>query len=184
MYRLDRGTHRGQPRDTGGAGYWAAEKPDSKSGYVWPFSLPRVILICRYRCRQSGEDLEPMAQYRVIIAGGRHFNNYPMLSNYADKLLERRRAAGDDIVIISGHCYGTDLLGERYARERGYRLEIFEAKWSVYGPAAGPKRNAEMAEHADALIAMWDGQSRDTKSMIEIARAKGLAVRVKQYKGD
>jgi len=130
LYRLDRGTHRGQPRDTGGAGYWDAEKPDSKSGYVWPFSLPSVILICRYRCRQSGEDLEPMAQYRVIIAGGRHFNNYPMLSNYADKLLERRRAAGDDIVIISGHCYGTDLLGERYARERGYRLEIFEAKWS------------------------------------------------------
>jgi len=38
-----------------------------------------------------------------------------------------------------------------------------------------------MADVADALIAFWDGQSRGTKSMIEIARRKGLQVAVVKY---
>lgn len=119
-------------------------------------------------------------EYRVIIAGSRHFNNYYLLRNYADKLLERKKE-DYNIIIMSGHCYGTDLLGERYAVERKYGLEIYPAEWSRYGKRAGPLRNAQMAEAADALIAMWDGESRGTKSMIELAKEKGLAVRVKLY---
>ena len=46
---------------------------------------------------------------------------------------------------------------------------------------AGPIRNEEMAEVSDALIAFWDGKSRGTKSMIEIARRKGLQVAVVKY---
>jgi len=38
-----------------------------------------------------------------------------------------------------------------------------------------------MAERADALIAFWDGESRGTSNMIEEAKSKGLAVRVKLY---
>jgi hypothetical protein len=38
-----------------------------------------------------------------------------------------------------------------------------------------------MAEVSDALIAFWDGKSRGTKSMIEIARRKGLQVAVVRY---
>ena len=46
---------------------------------------------------------------------------------------------------------------------------------------AGPIKNEEMAEVSDALIAFWDGKSRGTKSMIEIARRKGLQVAVVRY---
>lgn len=120
-------------------------------------------------------------EYRVIIAGSRHFNDYYLLRDYADKLLEHKKADGYNIIIVSGHCYGTDLLGERYAKERKYTCEIYPAEWSRYGKRAGPLRNAQMAEAADALIAMWDGESRGTKSMIELAKEKGLAVRVKLY---
>lgn len=120
--------------------------------------------------------------FRVIIAGSRHFNDYRLLRDFADKLLESKRAAGERIVIVSGHCYGADLLGERYARERGYQVEVYEAQWSQYGPGAGPLRNRQMAAAADALIAFWDGKSRGTLNMINEARGHGLAVRVKQYK--
>jgi hypothetical protein len=46
---------------------------------------------------------------------------------------------------------------------------------------ADPIRNEEMAEVSDALIAFWDGKSRGTRSMIEIARRKGLQVAVVRY---
>jgi hypothetical protein len=64
----------------------------------------------------------------------------------------------------------------------GYRCEVYKADFKTYGKAGGPIRNREMAEEADALIAFWDGQSRGTKDMIEVAKKKGLKVRVIMYK--
>ena len=94
----------------------------------------------------------------------------------ADKII-----AGYSIVIVSGGCAGADLLGERYAKENGYSIDRYPAEWQKYGRKAGIMRNAVMADNADALIAYWDGISRGTKNMIDEARKKGLAVRVKRY---
>ncbi len=38
----------------------------------------------------------------------------------------------------------------------------------------GPVRNQKMAEYADALIAVWDGESRGTKNMISLAKKLNL----------
>ena len=37
-------------------------------------------------------------------------------------------------------------------------------------------RNAEMADYADALFAVWDGKSKGTKQMIDNAKKKELSV--------
>ena len=37
-----------------------------------------------------------------------------------------------------------------------------------------------MANYADALIAFWDGNSKGTKHMIELAKSRGLKVYVYQ----
>lgn len=84
-------------------------------------------------------------------------------------------------MIVSGHATGADALGERYAQERGLQVELHPADWDAYGRAAGPKRNEQMAEVADALIAFWDGQSRGTANMINVARKKGLKAFVVNY---
>lgn len=94
----------------------------------------------------------------------------------ADKI-----TAGYSIVIVSGGCAGADLLGEQYARENGYSIDRYPAEWEKYGRKAGIMRNAVMADNADALIAYWDGISRGTKNMIDEARKRGLAVRIKRY---
>ena len=94
----------------------------------------------------------------------------------ADKI-----TSGYSIVIVSGGCAGADVLGERYAKENGYSIDRYPAEWQKYGRKAGIMRNAVMADNADALIAYWDGISRGTKNMIDEARKKGLAVRVKRY---
>jgi len=118
--------------------------------------------------------------FRVIIAGGRYFNSYAMLCNYCDKILSNK-AITHNIEIVSGCCEGADLLGIRYAQERGYSCLRMPADWMNEGKAAGPKRNRRMAEVSNALIAFWNGESRGTKNMIDTAKELGLLVRVKRY---
>ena len=119
--------------------------------------------------------------FRVIIAGTRFFNDYSLLKETADRLLADKITAGYSIVIVSGGCAGADLLGERYAKENGYSIDRYPAEWKECGKKAGIMRNAVMADKADALIAYWDGISRGTKNMIDEARKRGLAVRIKRY---
>lgn len=113
-----------------------------------------------------------MNEYKVIIAGGRHFDNYTLLKEKCDFYLQNKLMECQ-VIIISGHATGADALGERYAQERGLPLDAHPADWNKHGRAAGPIRNAEMAEVADALIAFWDGQSRGTANMINLAKSKG-----------
>lgn len=120
--------------------------------------------------------------FRVIIAGTRDFNDYDLLKSYCDYMLSQKAKSGEEIVILSGGASGADALGEQYAKERGYNLLHFPAQWEKYGRQAGPMRNREMANNADALIAYWDGKSRGTKNMIEEAKKRGLMVAVKNYK--
>jgi len=37
-------------------------------------------------------------------------------------------------------------------------------------------RNKQMAENADGLVAVWDGSSRGTASMIDLGKAHGLRI--------
>jgi len=113
---------------------------------------------------------------KVIIAGSRKFNDYKKLCKICDHLLQNQT----NIEIVSGTAKGADKLGEQYAKERGFKLTKFPANWNKYGKAAGPKRNQQMAQYADALIAFWDGKSRGTKNMITLARS--LKLRIKIYK--
>lgn len=103
----------------------------------------------------------------VIIAGTRTFDDYELLKEKCDKWLKYGHP--NDLVILSGGAKGADKLGERYAKERNLNLEIYPANWEKYGKSAGIKRNIQMGNNADILIAFWDGKSRGTKHMIDYA---------------
>ena len=112
---------------------------------------------------------------KVIIAGSRDFKDYELLKQYCDLILSK----SNDVEIVSGTARGADQLGEKYAKEREYSIKQFPADWDTHSKAAGYIRNAEMADYADGLIAFWDGKSRGTKGMLETAKKKGLAIRLK-----
>ena len=117
--------------------------------------------------------------FHVVIAGGRDFTDYETLKAYVNYKLSNKKEA---IEIVSGGCpTGADYLGERYAAEMGVSLCRFPADWQKYGRSAGVRRNKQMAEYADALIAFWAGKSRGTKNMIEEAKAAKIAVAIKRY---
>ena len=121
---------------------------------------------------------------RLIIAGSRTFNDFDRLKAVADQVIEEN--AGQDmddgeVTIISGGARGADKLGERYANMNLFDLEIYPAKWDVYGRSAGYRRNEQMARIATHLIACWDGQSRGTKHMIDLAHQNFLKVTILRF---
>ena len=129
-----------------------------------------------------------MEELRVIIAGSRDFSDYELLKKSAIEIITKKTMLPDLTRIISGGARGADTLGERFANEMGLEISRFIPDWDGLGKRAGYVRNAEMAKFAveddndGMLIAFWDGQSRGTKHMIDLAKRYGLEVHVVNYK--
>lgn len=118
---------------------------------------------------------------KIIVAGSRNFNNYELLRDRLNYLL-KNASDEDEITIISGGARGADQLGERYAKEKGYKIIRKPANWDKYGKSAGYKRNEEMAKIADVCVCFWDGESRGTKHMIDLSKKYKLKLNVIFYK--
>lgn len=114
---------------------------------------------------------------KVIIAGSRSFSDYQLLKENCKQILKSET----DIEIVSGTANGADKLGERFANEFGYSIKEFPADWKKFGKSAGYIRNSEMADYGDCLIAFWDGVSKGTKHMIDLAKKKNLKIYVINY---
>lgn len=115
---------------------------------------------------------------KIIIAGGRNYTDYQKLKTECNQILQNQ----NNIEIVSGgHYKGADKLGEQFATEKGFKLTKFPADWNKYGKTAGPKRNKQMAKYADALIVFWDGKSKGTKNMIQLANHSKLKTRIILY---
>lgn len=114
---------------------------------------------------------------KIIIAGGRDFRNYSLLSATLNEIIKDPK----ETIIVSGGANGADTLGEAYAKENNIDLMIFPADWDTYGRSAGYIRNAEMAKFSDILIAFWDQESSGTKHMIQLAKTNGIKGKVVFY---
>lgn len=115
---------------------------------------------------------------RIVIAGCRDYNNYDEAKKHIDEYISDIKK-DNTIIILSGGSNGADKIGERYAKENGFRIELFLADWKRFGKSAGPKRNKLMAEATDYVICFWDGKSRGTKSMIEYAQMYDKPLKIK-----
>lgn len=108
---------------------------------------------------------------KTIIAGSRNINDLRLL----EKTIEE---SGFKITeVVCGGARGVDNLGRKWAGN-GNRIpvKLFIPNWDLFGKSAGYKRNVEMADYGEALIALWDGKSKGTKHMIDIAKRKGLKI--------
>lgn len=132
---------------------------------------------------------------KVIIAGGRDYTSYAGLE-------EAVKASGFDIAeVVSGGAKGADSLGESWAKNNKIPVKKFIPNWNdtshpdaivkfrknpwtdkeeCYNYAAGFMRNKEMAEYADALIAL-PGEG-GTSNMIKQAKEKNLKIFIYEEK--
>lgn len=100
---------------------------------------------------------------KVIIAGSRHmpFSMYPLI----DQAIKKSNF--NVLEVVCGMAKGADMMGGKWAWERAIPVKQFPADWNTHGKAAGPIRNQQMAEYADALIVfIWDN-SRGSADMLK-----------------
>lgn len=111
---------------------------------------------------------------KVIIAGIRDFYDQELVNRELTKLNSYLGITE----VFSGNANGADRCGEIWADSVKLPIRLFPADWTKYKHSAGPIRNNQMADHADALIAFWDGFSRGTGNMIQVMceRAKPVYV--------
>lgn len=113
---------------------------------------------------------------RVIVAGSREIADLATVARAIEysgfKVTE----------VVSGRARGVDRLGEAWADANGVPVKPFPAQWrradGSVDKGAGHKRNEQMAQYADALVAVWDGKSTGTEDMIRRADKRGLSIYV------
>lgn len=113
---------------------------------------------------------------RVIIAGSRSINDI----GHINEAIQKSQFQIEEVV--SGTCKGPDLLGEMWAWFSGIPIKQFPANWGIHGKKAGMLRNVEMAEYADALIAVWDGESKGTANMIKQMKTRNKPFYIHEVK--
>ena len=107
---------------------------------------------------------------RLAIVGCRHFDNYELFC----KCIESLDMLDNIEYIVSGGATGADSLAERYAREHAIPFKVYPANWAKYGRSAGYRRNKQIVDDADYVVAFWDYKSAGTKSTITLAREQKI----------
>lgn len=69
--------------------------------------------------------------------------------------------------IVSGGAKGIDTLAKKYSEQHGIKLTEFLPDYKRFGRCAPLKRNLQIIEYADIILAFWDGKSRGTKFVID-----------------
>lgn len=83
--------------------------------------------------------------------------------------------------IVSGGAQGADAVGKAIAKKANIPYREFPAEWKVYGRSAGMKRNVDIINACDEVLAFWDGQSRGTAHSLSLARSKGKVVHIHTF---
>lgn len=115
---------------------------------------------------------------KVIIAGSRDITDVNLVSPLIKQGLLALQITGP-LEIVSGCAKGVDSIGELIAMKHDVPIKRFPADWDKYKKAAGPIRNKQMAEYADAAIVIHNG-SRGSLNMIEKMKKLNKPVFVKE----
>ncbi len=120
-----------------------------------------------------------MNLYRVAVVGSRSGVPEDLVSTKLDNLLARMLAANraHELVIVSGGARGVDTFAESWAARCNVPTKIFRADWRGYGRSEGPRRNQEIVDAADIVVAFTTG-SRGTAHTISLAEKAGKMLQV------
>lgn len=124
--------------------------------------------------------MENIVKKKVAVVGSRTFADRGKLYEVLTKNRDRIK------LIISGGARGADSLAVDWATDYGIPYLVFPPLWrdpdtGEYNRGAGFKRNRQIVEQADVVVAFWDGQSAGTAHTIEMAKQLGKSLRVIRF---
>ncbi|MBQ7912188.1 MAG: DUF2493 domain-containing protein [Clostridia bacterium] len=119
--------------------------------------------------------------YKILVCGGRHFESYILLKVVLGKLIEKFYIDISKSELVSGHCQGADMLGEKYAEEYGVSVKRFPADWEKYKRKAGPIRNKQMIDYISGfenklVVAFTTADTVGTRNTIKLAQKNNIPV--------
>lgn len=80
--------------------------------------------------------------------------------------------------IVSGGAKGVDMCARTYAQRNGLILTEFLPEYNKFGRAAPLRRNLQIIDYADVVIAIWDGKSKGTAYVIEQCKKQNKPIKV------
>ena len=129
---------------------------------------------------QTLQSLSPKDyEIRLIVAGTRHYNKRREFHEMICRYLAR---FDKPVLFISGAAAsGADRLIIQWCHKFGFPCLEMPADWEAAPRAAGYIRNAAMAEVGNHLFAFYDGESKGTAHMIDLAMQKLMRVKIFNY---
>lgn len=107
---------------------------------------------------------------KVLVCGGRDFNNQGFLFDAMDSL----HKSFNITCVINGGAPGADTLSQMWAQNEHVEVKTYMADWIGLGRKAGPIRNQKMLdENPDIGIIIAFPGGRGTENMISKAKAAG-----------
>lgn len=86
--------------------------------------------------------------------------------------------------IVSGGAKGIDSCARNYAQENNIKLTEFLPQYEKYGKGAPLRRNLQIINYSDEVLAFWDGKSRGTKYVIDQCRKNNKKVIIQKSSED
>lgn len=105
---------------------------------------------------------------KVAVIGSRNLN----ITNLEEYIPENVSE------IVSGGARGIDSNARDYALKNKIPLTEFLPDYRRFGRGAPLKRNLQIIEYADIVIAFWDGKSHGTKYVIDNCRKLNVPVQI------
>jgi predicted Rossmann fold nucleotide-binding protein DprA/Smf involved in DNA uptake len=108
---------------------------------------------------------------KVAIIGSRSLS----ISNIGEYL------PAETTEIISGGARGVDSSARKYAEANGIKFTEFLPEYEKYGRTALLKRNIQIINYSDFVLAFWDGKSKGTKYVIENCKKSDVPCKCVRY---
>ena len=111
---------------------------------------------------------------RVLVCGGRHFDDYTFVRNALENLLFYGNLIPKGLVIIEGACpTGADEMAHIWATRNNLENERYPVDHALDGPwpAAGPIRNSRMLKKSRPTMGISFPGGKGTADMVKKLKA-------------
>lgn len=114
---------------------------------------------------------------KVAIVGSRDWPDLQMVIDYVNQLPNGTK-------VISGGARGVDTVAVDAAKARGLETLVFLASWDTHGKSAGYRRNVDIVNAADEVVAFLHNESKGTNHTISITKSQGKSLTVIRSQGE